>query len=177
MASLKFLVINCRNFSTSHIRNGKKNFRKFILRNRGPQIFKEKQKVDPDPDVPIYNYGVREVRYFNGEKYVVIPEKIPEIVVPDLTGFTLKPYVSYRVPDIVQPEFTPEQLFNAVYRDKIEKDFKEGKLDDNGNSLEPSEEEKLTPEEAKIKARQTGSDLFCPRSKREEEELFDNIFK
>lgn len=91
--------------------------------------------------------------------------------------FQLKPYVSYRVPDIVQSEFTPEELFNAVYKDKIEKDFSTGKLDADGNPLEPSEAEKLTPEEAKIKARQTGSDLFCPRSKREEEEKFDYIYK
>lgn len=39
-------------------------------------------------------------------------------------------------------------------------DFMNKKLKENGESMEPSEEELLTPEQAKIKARQTGSDLF-----------------
>ena len=72
----------------------------------------------------------------------------------------MKPYVSYRVPDVEQSEFTPQDLFHAVYSQKIAKDLEGGKLDDDGNPLEPSEEEILTCEEAKLKARQTGSDLF-----------------
>lgn len=72
----------------------------------------------------------------------------------------LQPYVSYRTPDVVQTEFTAEDLFNVVYAPKIVKDFNEGKLDADGNPLNPSGEEKLTAEEAKIKARQTGSDIF-----------------
>ena len=47
-------------------------------------------------------------------------------------------------------------------------DFKDGKLDEDGNSTEPSAEEGMTAEEARIKARQTGSDIFMggnPRSK------------
>lgn len=55
---------------------------------------------------------------------------------------------------------TSKDLFNAVYGRKILKDFKEGKLDDNGDSLEPSEEEKLTAQEAWMNARKTGSDIF-----------------
>ena len=51
-------------------------------------------------------------------------------------------------------------MFNVIYGQKIMRDFKEGKLDEDGKSLEPSEEEMLTPEEARIKARQTGSDIF-----------------
>lgn len=72
----------------------------------------------------------------------------------------MKPYVSYRVPEITQTEFTAQDLFNAVYRQKIAEDLKNNKLKDNGESMEPSEEELLTPEQAKIKARQTGSDMF-----------------
>ena len=48
------------------------------------------------------------------------------------------------------------------------KDFQEGRLDDEGNATEPSEEERMTAEEARVKARQTGSDVFVggnPRSK------------
>ena len=48
-----------------------------------------------------------------------------------------------------------------MYGDKIAEDFKKGKLDEDGNPLEPSEYEKLTPEEAYMMARRTGSDYFC----------------
>lgn len=68
--------------------------------------------------------------------------------------------MSYRVPDVTQSEFTAQDLFNAVYRSKIIDDFKNNKLKENYEPIEPSEEESLTPEQAKIKARQTGSDLF-----------------
>ena len=33
-------------------------------------------------------------------------------------------------------------------------------MDENGNPLEPSEEEKMTPDVALMQARQTGSDIF-----------------
>jgi hypothetical protein len=39
-------------------------------------------------------------------------------------------------------------------------DFKTGMLDESGNSLMPSQEELLTKEEAMLKARSTGSDIF-----------------
>lgn len=68
--------------------------------------------------------------------------------------------MSYRVTEIVQSEFTAQNLFDAVYRQKIVNDFKNNKLKENGEPIEPSAEELLTPEQAKIKARQTGSDLF-----------------
>lgn len=68
--------------------------------------------------------------------------------------------MSYRTPDVVQSEFTSQDLFNVVYAQKIVNDLKEGKLDDSGNPLEPSDNEKLTAEEAKMKARQTGCDIF-----------------
>lgn len=72
----------------------------------------------------------------------------------------LKPYVSYRVPEVVQSEFTPKDLFDAVYSDKIVNDFKNGKLGENGEPLEPSPKEQLTPEEAYVQARKTGTDIF-----------------
>ncbi|KAL1509967.1 hypothetical protein ABEB36_004630 [Hypothenemus hampei] len=149
-----------RLISTTPISYGKKNFRKFPLYNkRGTRIFKKTQAENRDPDF-FYDLGVKPVGYEQDGKYVIVPEKIPELIVPNLEGCKLKPYVSYRTPDVVQSEFTAEDLFNVVYAPKIIKDFNEGKLDDNGNPLEPSSEEKLTAEEAKIKARQTGSDLF-----------------
>ncbi|VVC29356.1 Hypothetical protein CINCED_3A008258 [Cinara cedri] len=149
-----------RSFSTSGIKNGKRNFKNFILYNRGTNQFKKQQQENPNKDFQITDYGVRETTIKVGRKFITVKEKIPDIIVPDLENFDLKPYVSYRVPEITQSEFTSKDLFNAVYRQKIMHDFKNKKLKENGESTEPSEEELLTPEQAKIKARQTGSDLF-----------------
>lgn len=85
---------------------------------------------------------------------------IPELIVPSLEGFTLKPYVSYKTEEITEPEFTAQDLFDAVYSEKIQKDFANGQLDENGQPLNPSEYEKLTPQEAKDQDRRTGHDLF-----------------
>ncbi|XP_069679018.1 large ribosomal subunit protein mL41 isoform X2 [Periplaneta americana] len=104
--------------------------------------------------------GVRPTGYKRGDTFVEVPEMIPELVVPDLTGFKLKPYVSYRVQDVIQSEFTPKDLFDAVYSEKIVNDFKNGKLDESGEPLEPSPEEQLKPEEAFLQARKTGTDIF-----------------
>lgn len=51
-------------------------------------------------------------------------------------------------------------MFDEVYLPKMVKDFKEGKLDESGNSIEPSAAEQLQPEDAWNLARQTGSDIF-----------------
>lgn len=72
----------------------------------------------------------------------------------------MKPYVSYRVKEVVQTPFTPHHLFESIYGKKIIEDFNSGKLDESGNPLEPNENEKLTAEEAKNNARKTGSDIF-----------------
>lgn len=74
--------------------------------------------------------------------------------------FQLKPYVSYRAPDVIQSEFTAQDLFNVVYAPKITEDFSKGNLDEDGNPKHPSQEEKLTVEEVKVKAAQTGTDIF-----------------
>ncbi|CAG5101618.1 Similar to mRpL41: 39S ribosomal protein L41 [Cotesia congregata] len=84
---------------------------------------------------------------------------IPELVVPDLKGFELQPYVSYRSTVKKQPKFTAELLFDLVYAEKIKQDFQAGKLDENNQPLEPSIEESLTPEEALAQSRKTGSDF------------------
>ena len=39
-------------------------------------------------------------------------------------------------------------------------DYENDRLDEDGNPLEPSEEENLTPDVALSRARQTGSDVF-----------------
>ncbi|XP_035234063.1 39S ribosomal protein L41, mitochondrial-like [Stegodyphus dumicola] len=137
---------------------GKRNFRKFLYHKRGTPLDLNYFKNNPEL---VDLRGMRLPGYYDeNKKLVKVPEMVPELVVPDLTGFHLKPYVSYRTEDIVQEKFMPEHLFYAVYAKKLKKDFEEGKLDENGNSLEPSENEKMTAEEAWCKARSTGSDIF-----------------
>ena len=82
------------------------------------------------------------------------------IVVPDLTGFKLKPYVSYRTKEVAQEPFTAKDLFNVVYGKKILQDYKDGKLDDKGDPIDPSAEELMTADTAITNARKTGSDIF-----------------
>lgn len=179
-----------RSISTSSQLNGKRNFRKFLLYNkRGTREFKERQRTHPHPDIPIQKRGVKDTGYLVPDfdpratnyphledklgkfrdairvfpsrgTYVEVPEMIPQLIVPDLTGCAFKPYVSYRTPDVIQSEFTSEDLFNAVYGKKIVEDFRSGKLKEDGSPEEPSENELLDAETAFIRARQTGSDIF-----------------
>lgn len=85
---------------------------------------------------------------------------IPQLIVPDLTGCKFKPYVTFKTPEVVQSEFTSQDLYNAIYAQKVIEDFKNDKLNEDGTSKEPSTEEELLPEEAFIRARKTGSDIF-----------------
>lgn len=134
-----------------------------VYNKRGSRQFKEeRRKNQKDFDVPIDRRGVKSTGMWVRNKWVNVPEMIPEIIVPPLKDFHLKPYVSYRATDIERREFTAQDLFDVVYSEKIRADFKAGKLDKDGQPLEPSEDEKLTPEEAKIKAEKTGCDLFQP---------------
>lgn len=105
--------------------------------------------------------GVRQTGYQDGDKFVSVPEMIPEIIVPSLDGFMLKPYVTYRTQEVTQSEFTAQELFNVIYHEKIVQDFEKGKLGPDGEPLEPSENEKLTPEMARARASSTGADMFA----------------
>ncbi|EZA47493.1 hypothetical protein DMN91_005063 [Ooceraea biroi] len=150
-----------RGIATSCVCHGKRNFRKFLLYNkRGSRAFKEQQAKNPDPDIPIDKRGVKDTGYKRGDEWVHVPEMVPELIVPSLEGFTLKPYVSYRVQNVKSPRFSAHRLFDALYAKKIKEDFEKGELDENGEPLNPSEYEKLTPQEAKDNAGKTGSDIF-----------------
>ncbi|XP_017775155.1 PREDICTED: 39S ribosomal protein L41, mitochondrial [Nicrophorus vespilloides] len=150
-----------RSISTSSIREGKRNFKKFSLHNkRGSRIFKQMQAENPDPEMPIDKRGVRDVGYTLNGTFYTVPEMIPELIVPDLKDFKLKPYVSYRAPEIYQEELTAQTLFDVVYAPKIKKDHTENKLSADGNPMEPSVQEKQTSEEAWNKAKMTGSELL-----------------
>lgn len=152
--------ISKRSISITAPREGKRNFRKFVIANkRGSRIHKQ-QQASPNPELEVDHRGVRETGYKLNGRFVEVPEMIPELVVPDLKDCDLKPYVSYKADNVIQSEFTAQQLFDAIYSKKIVTDFKAGKLDQNGEPLEPSEEEKLQPEEAVARAKRTGSDIF-----------------
>ncbi|KAM4615698.1 large ribosomal subunit protein mL41 isoform 1-T2 [Polymixia lowei] len=60
------------------------------------------------------------------KKFVPIQAMIPQFVVPNLEGFKLKPYVSYRAPAGTEPPLTAESLFAEVVAPQINKDFDEG---------------------------------------------------
>jgi len=149
-------VISVRGISTTTLLCGKRNFRKFLAYNkRGTPEHKNEKRIFPEHDL-----GVRHPGVAKNDSFLLIPELIPELIVPDLTDFKLKPYVSYRVKDVVQSEFTAKDLFNACYADKIVEDFKKNNLNDNGDPTAPSFEEILNTEEAFLRARKTGCDIF-----------------
>ncbi|KAL0979155.1 hypothetical protein UPYG_G00181430 [Umbra pygmaea] len=79
-------------------------------------------------------------------KFIPVHAMIPQFVVPNLEGFKLKPYVSYRTPPGTEAPVTPEGLFSEVVAPHIQKDIEEGsfdmeKLEKYG--FEPTQEGKL----------------------------------
>ncbi|XP_028406369.1 39S ribosomal protein L41, mitochondrial-like [Dendronephthya gigantea] len=57
--------------------------------------------------------------------YVIVPKKVPEFVVPDLTDFELKPYVSYHSPKVVCPPANESSLLQEVANNLQNLKFKE----------------------------------------------------
>ncbi|XP_040819208.1 39S ribosomal protein L41, mitochondrial [Ochotona curzoniae] len=64
-----------------------------------------------------------------GGRFVQVPEMVPSFVVPDLAGFKLKPYVSYRAPAGTDQPLTAHGLFLQTVAPAVEKDFREGAFD------------------------------------------------
>ena len=161
-----FSAIISRNFTTTPSCLGYINFKKIDAGNKRwskkhkKMQFKKFEKPGAFPDVPVWKYGTRSTGIRHAAYWEHVPEKVPELVVPDLSNCNLKPYVSYKTKDIYQEELTSKDLFNIIYGRKIVEDFKSGKLDEAGNALEPSTVEMLTPEQAEVLAKQTGSDIF-----------------
>ncbi|XP_004613291.1 39S ribosomal protein L41, mitochondrial [Sorex araneus] len=78
--------------------------------------------------------------------FVQVPAMVPELVVPALTGFRLRPYVNYRAPAGDEQPLTAEQLFRDTAAPAIEKDFRDGSLDParlDKYGFEPAQEGKL----------------------------------
>lgn len=99
---------------------------------------------------PRTNYKSRGAKgtgvYGRGGKFVMVPEMVPELVVPALDGFKLKPYVSYRAAEGEDAPMTAERLFREAVAPAIEKDFKDGTFDPERlekYGFEPTQEGKL----------------------------------
>lgn len=107
-----------------------------------------------------YNYpvcrdtmGIRWPGYWFKRKFVYVQEMEPDLIVPDLTNFELKPYVSHQTEDVDTKPFTARDLFEFTYAKKIAQDF----INNNVEEYKVTQEE---IDEARLKAMQTGSDLF-----------------
>lgn len=97
--------------------------------------------------------GIRWPGYWFRRKFVYVKEMEPELVVPDLTDFKLKPYVSYKTEEVDTPPFTAKTLFDAVYAPEIRKQFE-------NNQLEKLELDQQNVDKARIEAMKVGSDMF-----------------
>ncbi|PAV59710.1 hypothetical protein WR25_20801 [Diploscapter pachys] len=113
---------------------------KFPGQNREFELLTPKWKKENDPRLHRYT-GVQETGFVDEKtgKYVHVPEMVNELVVPDLTGFKLKPYVSYRTDVTIEARRT-------AYEAKVREKGSEAMAD-----LHTSEEQrwpppKMTPE-------------------------------
>lgn len=130
MASVSFVII--RNFSSSFCMQGKKTRFPFDYRFEvtGKHANRKKPKHEQTQKL-IAKHLVQPNGVINKKtgKFVLIKEMIPEFIVPDLTDCDLKPYVSYKVPDVSQAPLTAKDLFDACYAKKIIEEFnKENKM-------------------------------------------------
>lgn len=124
------------------------------------------QQTKPHPKIEIETYGVRQPTVVDDHgNTVIVPELIPDMIVPDLTDFNLKPYVSYRTKPFTQTKFTAEDLFYAVYSEKIINDWNKKLLNEDGTAKNPSADEQLDANEAYLRARKTGADIFSEKPK------------
>uniref|UniRef100_UPI00358E239E large ribosomal subunit protein mL41A-like n=1 Tax=Myxine glutinosa TaxID=7769 RepID=UPI00358E239E len=79
-------------------------------------------------------------------KYAIVPEMVPEFVVPTLTGCTLRPYVSYKTPDVKAEATTARSLFESVIVPEIETAIRNGTFEPThleNYGFEPTQEGKL----------------------------------
>ncbi|KAJ6651980.1 hypothetical protein lerEdw1_015858 [Lerista edwardsae] len=65
----------------------------------------------------------------SSRKFKLVPERVPRLVVPDLRGCRLRPYVSYRAPAGSEPPLTARALFEQAAAPAIERDLRQGTFD------------------------------------------------
>ena len=155
--------VNHRSVHTSAVVSGSiRNFRKFTIPNKRGQFEHPrlpKELLEKEFDYPVYRdtLHIRWPGYWFRKKLIYVKEMEPELVVPDLEVFELKPYVSYRCPNITQSEFTARDLFNATFADSIIEKFRNNQQID----IQVTDDE---VQRARILAKQTGADLFLDKS-------------
>jgi large subunit ribosomal protein L41 len=138
-----------------------KNFEDFKIPNK-IGVFEHyrlpKALLDHEYNYPVCRdtMGIRWPGYWFGRKFVYVKEMEPELIVPDLTDFQLKPYVSYRTEEVQTKPFTAKELFDRTYASQVESAFRQ----DNVETFDVPPEK---IDEARLKALQTGSDLFEDR--------------
>lgn len=122
-----------------------------------------KELLDHEYNYPVCRdtMGIRWPGFWFKKKFVYVQEMEPELIVPDLTGFELKPYVSYRTEEVDTKPFTAKELFEEVYASKVERAYLEKSVE----HLDVSQEQ---IDAARLSAMQTGADLF-------EETPFDGV--
>ncbi|XP_037350777.1 39S ribosomal protein L41, mitochondrial [Talpa occidentalis] len=79
-------------------------------------------------------------------RFVLVPAMVPELVVPELAGCRLRPYVSYRAPAGEDAPLTAERLFQQAAAPAIERDLRDGAFDPerlDKYGFEPSQDGKL----------------------------------
>lgn len=82
----------------------------------------------------------------SSRKFVLVKDRVPVLMVPDLTGFKLKPYVSYRAPAGSEPPLSARALFQQTAAPLIEKDVQRATFDPDAlekYGFEPNQEGKL----------------------------------
>ncbi|XP_044124394.1 39S ribosomal protein L41-A, mitochondrial-like [Bufo gargarizans] len=91
--------------------------------------------------------GAKRVGFLtSNKKFVRVKEMVPEFIVPDLSGFKLRPYVSYKVPAVTEEKMTAKKLFLETAAPAIQKDIESGTFDPNNlekYGFEPTQEGKL----------------------------------
>lgn len=154
----RFIHTTSRLEGAPHGEDPIKNFEDFKWPNQVSTF--EQHKMPRDLLDEEYNYpicrdtmGIRWPGYWFKRKFCYVKEMEPELIVPDLEGFELKPYVSYRVEDITTAPLTAKSLFDSIYADKVRESFQE----DGTTEFKLSDED---INQARLKALQTGSDLF-----------------
>lgn len=163
-------ILTCRNTSFRSIQLGQtlrgaphgddpvKNFIDFKWPNEVTTF--EHYKLPQDLLDWEYNYpvcrdtmGIRWPGYWFKREFVYVKEMEPELVVPDLEGFELKPYVSYRAEEVDTQPHSAKELFDSVYASQVTENYKE-------NNIENYDVCQEQIDEARLKAMQTGADLF-----------------
>lgn len=155
-----------------HVSQGlqsRKNFRKFTYLNLVGQYdikHTPKHLLGREYAFPLHQDTMKQrypgywMDYFfrTSHKKVFVPvkEMEPELMVPELADFKLLPYVSYRAPEVAQTEMTARDLFLKVYSGKIVSNHDKGEKEFNVTQEEI--------ESARLKAQQTGADLFVDDS-------------